>query len=122
MNFTLSDKNIDKDLPLIYMWEIVLDNRLVGRYVGKSKNGSDRPELDYKNNVRKLIEGIPYRRGNPDGFRKIHYALHKALDDSSVITLFLLCNIGREENINDVERHYINMYRTSGTEGFCLND
>jgi hypothetical protein len=57
----------------IYLWEI----EGIGRYVGKATRLRSRFN-EYKNNVRKIVENRPYRKGKPDKFRRIHRALAEA--------------------------------------------
>lgn len=69
----------------IYEWRI--DG--VGIYVGKSKNLRSRFR-EYKNNLRKLINKLPYRKNNPDGFRNVHQALFKAYQNHTAIKFSIL--------------------------------
>jgi hypothetical protein len=46
-------------------------------YVGKATNLKSRL-AEYLRNVSKIESGKPYRKGNPDGFRRIHLALASA--------------------------------------------
>ncbi|MFN4171237.1 MAG: GIY-YIG nuclease family protein [Pseudorhodobacter sp.] len=56
----------------IYRWTV--SSRT---YVGKATNLHSRLK-EYLNNVRKIENGLPYRKGNADGFRAIHHALADA--------------------------------------------
>ncbi len=106
MDFHLNANGTDGTEPLLYMWEIhdAKTGELRGRYVGKSVRGSGRPRKHYSRNVRRLLASMPYRKGHPDGFRKVHRALAMAVLNGDRITLTLLRNVRAEEDINEVER------------------
>lgn len=122
MKYELFKNAIDEFSPLIYMWEIYTqEGVLVGRYVGKAKNGAKRPQKHYQRNIRNFLAGKPYRKGNPEGYRKIHRALAEATQKDYQITLQYICNINEYENINDIERKYINKHNCLGSEPWQLN-
>lgn len=54
-----------------------------------------------------MLARLPYRKGNPDGFRKVHRALATAVLNGDRITLTLLRNVAADEDINDAERSSI---------------
>lgn len=111
------------DLPLIYMWEIHDgDGALLGRYVGKAKNGAKRPRTHYSRNVANILLGERYRKGNPDGYRRIHHALAEAQRQGHSITLQYLCNVMPGENINIIEQRKILEHDSHGPEPWQLND
>ena len=116
--------NIVADQSLIYMWEIVspTDGKLLGRYIGKSSKGTSRPLTHYSRNVANLLAEKPYRKDNPDGFRRIHHALANAVRDGSVVRLVYLSNIDKGEDINQKERYFIASLCSSGGESWQLND
>lgn len=110
------------DLPLIYMWEIrASDGSLLGRYVGKAKGGVKRPRTHYSRNVASILAGKPYRKSNPNGYRRVHLALAEAERQGLCITLQFLCNVLPGENIDEVEQRYIREYRSQGEETWQLN-
>lgn len=114
---------LDESLPLIYMWEITdQDGNRVGRYVGKAKSGAKRPRTHYARNVNRLLADKPYRKNKPDQYRRVHKALAHAALEGHKITLSFLCNVRRDENINEVERRYIRLKGSSGLESWQLND
>lgn len=122
MNFELDDRDVDPDKALIYMWEIyALDGTVVGRYVGKAKNGSKRPIKHYRRNVDRLLSGKPYRKSNPEGFRKVHRALAHAVTSGYGIKLFFLTNVAHDQNINDVESSLITVNNSKGDRDWQLN-
>lgn len=123
MIFHLHSNGVDEFLPLIYLWEIYGGSgELVGRYVGKASGGASRPRKHYSRNVKNLLAGKPYRRGAPDGFRRIHRALAKAQTEGFTIALHLICNVRAGEDINAVERYWIAAKNTIGNEPWQLND
>ncbi len=122
MNYELYHNGTDPLRPLIYMWEIHDGDRLIGRYIGKSKNGSTRPVFEYRNNVRKLRAGLPYRKSNPNGYRRVHRAMAAALERGFRLSLTFLCNVPDGESVKLWERRYIHLHDSSGRDGHCLND
>jgi hypothetical protein len=108
---------------LIYMWEIrAHDGSLLGRYVGKAKAGAHRPLKHYVRNVANILSGKPYRKGNPEGFRRIHRALADAESQGHLITLNLLCNVVSGENLNEVEQQHIRLMNSFGSAPWQLNE
>ncbi|MEK6290628.1 MAG: hypothetical protein V4793_04410 [Paraburkholderia tropica] len=109
MDFAVIRDGVDDAKPLLYQWEIH-DSRtgeLLAVYIGKAARGSRRPLRHYERNVRRLIAGMAYRKGNPDGFRRVHRALAEAVSAGNRITLTLLRNVGPDEDINEAERRAI---------------
>ncbi|ENM3843969.1 GIY-YIG domain-containing protein [Vibrio cholerae] len=122
MNFDVISQGVNPDKALIYMWEIYdKTDVLVGRYVGKAKNGAKRPLKHYKRNVARLIAGKPYRKSNPNSYRVVHKALADAVDKNYVIKLYFLANINEGEDINQVEQTLINQHDCKGSESWQLN-
>ncbi|MFX1740050.1 hypothetical protein PXJ20_32590 [Paraburkholderia sp. A1RI_3L] len=106
MDFHVVTNGTDETLPLLYQWEIhdAQTGELRGRYVGKASAGSRRPRRDYARNVRRLLGGLPYRKGKPDKYRGVHRALAEAVRNGDRITLTLLWNVAPGEDINEAER------------------
>ena len=114
---------VDQSRPLIYMWEIwAKDGTLLGRYVGKASKGSRRPLSHYKRNVTNILDGKPYRKGKPGGYRRVHRMLAEAMSNGHRVRLSLLKNVEPHESINRVERILIKEYNSSGKETWQLND
>lgn len=114
---------VDQSRPLIYMWEIwARDGTLLGRYVGKASGGSRRPLSHYKRNVMNILDGRPYRKGKPDGYRRVHRMLAGAMSSGHRVRLSLLTNVAPDESINEVERSLIKEHNSSGSEPWQLND
>lgn len=110
-SFIEAPSGVDPARALIYLWE-VLDpaGQVVGRYVGKSKNGAQRPRIDYRKNVNNVLAGRPYRLNKPTAFRAIHRTMAEAIQAGYTLRLTLLCNIPAGDSIDAVEqmwqRHY----------------
>jgi hypothetical protein len=116
--------SIDPNQAIIYMWEITSseDDSVLGKYIGKSSRGETRPLTHYARNVANLLAGKPYRKNNPEGYRRIHHALANAAACGHTVKLIYLENVGKEQNINEVERQYIVRFGTAGPEIWQLND
>ena len=84
--FRIAD-GADCSRPGLYEWHI----EGVGRYIGKFKR-INRPRKEYGRNVARLINGLPYRKGKPDGFRRIHVELAQAVRSGRRIELTILEN------------------------------
>ena len=122
MHFDIFAHNFNENSALIYMWEIIdLNGDLIGKYVGKAKGGTKRPYKHYKRNVKRLLAGLPYRKSNPNGYRKIHIALGNAVRNGFKIKLSILCNVSQFENIDDIEQYHINKQKSHGVESWQLN-
>jgi hypothetical protein len=92
---------VDESLPGLYEWKIAKR----GSYIGKYKRVR-RPTKEYGRNIIKILQGRPYRAGNPNGFRRNHRELAQALRDGRTITLTILEN-ARMSEINRRERELI---------------
>ena len=122
MNFDPPLQTVEFDQSLIYMWEIRdQSGTLLGRYVGKAKAGARRPLTHYKRNVENILAGKPYRKNNPEGYRRIHVALAEAHKHGHRISLSFLCNVQAPEKINEEERHWIAKQNSQGVEAWQLN-
>ncbi|EGQ8181479.1 hypothetical protein C1S99_25260 [Vibrio parahaemolyticus] len=121
MEFTLKCENMNPFRGLIYEWKVTNGtDEIIGVYVGKASNGISRPLKDYKRNVAKIIAKKPYRKSNPDGFRKVHLALHTAVVNKHSIELTILENVTEGQCINSLEQQYISKAREKHGK-FCLN-
>ena len=88
-------------LPGIYRFIIDESWTYIGRFTHAS-----RPLEEYVKNVKKLMEGRPYRPQNPEGFRAVHKALFWAVTEQRSITLEIVEN-ARTEELNERERYWI---------------
>lgn len=75
-------------------------------YVGKASNLRSRLN-EYLNNIRKIEVGLPYRKGSPKGFRRVHVELAnaKAKGISAEWKVLEFCSKG--EFLLLRERHWI---------------
>ena len=92
---------VDINRPGLYEWRIEGTGSYIGQYRWIS-----RPRREYWLNVARLINGLPYRKGNPDGFRRIHRELAAALMDGRRIELVVPEN-GERPALNNRERELI---------------
>lgn len=102
---------IDPNLPGIYEWRI--GDR--GIYIGKSKRVPRRIR-EYPNNVRKLITGLPYRKGKPTSYREVHHELRLAHDQYLAVTVTVLENCEIEQ-LNAREQCWIAVRRGEAERG-----
>jgi hypothetical protein len=98
----------DCSRPGLYEWHI----EGVGRYIGKFKR-INRPLKEYGRNIVRLVSGLPYRKGKPDSFRRIHIELAQAVRSGRRIELTILENppladINRREQELIAERGSLN--------------
>ncbi len=98
---TSKPPGFDESRPGLYEWRI----EGAGSYIGQYRWIS-RPRREYGLNVARLINDMPYRKGNPDGFRRIHRELASALLEGRRIELSFLEN-GERPALNDREREMI---------------
>lgn len=81
------ETGISPEKPGIYMWEL---NGVI-RYVGKYKR-KNRPLHEYARNVERIALGKSYHIEGRN-FRRVHYALHKAVLEKENIRLIFFENI-----------------------------
>lgn len=104
-------EHIDLDQPGVYEWRIGHDSI----YIGKSARLSGRIR-EYPNNVRKLIAGEAYRRGNPTSYRAIHHELRAAHDRLLAVSVTVIENC-RKDDLNKRERYWIATRRAEAGQG-----
>jgi hypothetical protein len=90
------------DMPGIYEWRI----EGMGCYIGQYTKAR-RPRREYALNVERILTEKPYRKGKPEGFRKIHLELAQAVQAGQKITLTLLENHASKVDRNRRERELI---------------
>ncbi len=110
MKFEYNSNDINETDPLIYLWSLSFGDR-TRKYVGKAIRGSKRPLTQYSRNVKNLLSGKPYRKGNPNGFRLVHRAMADCVRDEGKITLRLLENVDPDQ-INVRERELIQLHNS----------
>ncbi|MFT4055448.1 MAG: hypothetical protein QM681_13155 [Novosphingobium sp.] len=113
----IDNPTTDQSLPGIYEWRIA--DRAI--YIGKSKRLPKRIR-EYPNNVRKMLAGLPYRKGKQVAYRVVHHALKSAYDEQAVVTVTILQNCDLSE-LNELERRWIARRRREleGTSMELLN-
>ena len=100
--FVVTD-GVDCKQPGIYEWKIEAQGGQI--YIGKYTR-INRPRRAFAVNVAHILGGEPYRKCNPDGFRRIHHALAQAVRNGDTVTLTILENPPRHE-INRREQELI---------------
>lgn len=105
----------DLDAAGIYEWRI----EGIGLYIGKAKRLRSRIRA-YPNNVRRMIEGLPWH-GNPNkSYRPVHQELRSAYEANIVITLAILENCSIEDRAAR-ERAWIKLRREEESfGGLCV--
>jgi len=105
-NWFLQDipASINLEKPGIYEWRIGGAEPCVS--VGQSKRLKGRAR-EYVNNIRKMVNGLPYRKGKPTKFRAVHHGLRKGHDNGLPITFTVLENCD-EAFLNEREQFWIN--------------
>lgn len=83
--------SVSLDLPGIYEWSISYADGTTRRYVGKYTQ-RNRPTREYHANIERLLDGRPYRKASPDGFRQVHRELAKATEEGREVVLTILEN------------------------------
>jgi len=106
----LADR-VTLDLPGIYAWKIEGSGVYVGKYTHKF-----RPLREYDKNVRRLLSDEPYRPQNPNGFRRVHRALAKAVVEGLNVELHVLENCP-PETLNAREQYLIAKIGSGGLNG-----
>jgi hypothetical protein len=101
--------------PVIYRITI----RGVGVYVGKTRDPR-RPLRDYWRNVANLVAGRPYRRGNVDGYRRIHLEMAAAVRGGVPVDLHGLENVP-EDALGSRERYWIGYCRAQAVASGLLS-
>jgi hypothetical protein len=97
--------DVDRHDAGIYEWRI----EGVGVYIGQSKRLLSRLQ-NYPNNVRKILAGLPWRKGSARDFRVVHHRLREAHDENASVTFTFLENCPIEL-LNERERFWINRRR-----------
>jgi hypothetical protein len=87
--YTLSvAKDVDLSKPGIYCWVIDGVESYIGKYSDKK-----RPTQHYGRIVARKLARKTYRPSNPNGFRRVHVALCRAVQDERKIELRILENV-----------------------------
>ena len=94
-----------ENCPGIYEWKI----EGVGVYVGQATRLASRMRA-YRNNVRKIINKLPWRKGSKREFRLVHHALRDAHDAGTPV-MFSVLEICPAQLLNEREPHWIDVRR-----------
>ena len=90
--YLIVTQGFDLDKPGIYEWRI----GDIGLYVGKAKRLRRRIR-DYPNNIRRMIEGLPWHGNDAKQYRGIHYELRTAYDAGVEVRVQILENCLAED-------------------------
>lgn len=82
-------EGVTLDKPGIYEWAITYADGSIRRYVGKYTR-QNRPMREYHANVKRILDGRPYRKAAPTGFRGVHRELAEATREERAIVLTIL--------------------------------
>jgi len=94
--------HVDLAGPGVYAWRI--DGVVV--YVGKASRLRSRLR-EYRNNIGKIGDGRPYRRGEPGGFRRVHRALAEARAAGRAVVFSVIEGCPRGDALLARERYWI---------------
>jgi hypothetical protein len=89
-------EGVTLDKPGIYEWAITYPDGSIRRYVGKYTRRS-RPMREYRANVERILDGRPYRKASPEGFRYVRRELAAAASEGRAVVLTILENAPLEE-------------------------
>jgi hypothetical protein len=105
------DPSVDMEAAGVYQWSI----EGVGLYVGKAKILRKRLPA-YPNNVRRMLENLPWH-GNPSKkYREIHHALRQAYETQTPVTVTVLETCDPSVRVAR-ERHWIRLRLAEAEQG-----
>ncbi len=111
MDIAFSMNGVDPNSPLLY--RILIKNRIC--YIGCA-NTARRPQKAYSRNVRRMIEGQPYRNNNPDGFRLIHKRICEAVQSGENVSIELIRNVSSENKFAEERAEIAKYHQVPGIE------
>ena len=91
MNLVFRMNGVNPESPLLY--RITISGTLF--YIGCA-NSARRPQKAYRRNLQRMIDGRPYRKNNPDGFRFVHRRMLEAVQRGEEVTIDLLRNVAKD--------------------------
>jgi hypothetical protein len=97
-------EGVDTRKPGIYQWIIGSDS-----YIGKYSD-IGRPTRHHGRIVERKRTDKSYRKGNPNGFRRVHLALYEAIEGGQKIELHILENV-EPEHLHERESELIRRLR-----------
>jgi hypothetical protein len=105
------DGALDLDQPGVYEWRI----EGVGIYVGKALRLKRRLG-HYPNNVRRMLQGLPWHGDPAKDYRPIHHALRQAYEQKLAISVTVLEVCDRDTR-SDREQYWISLRREEEAAG-----
>lgn len=102
----LSLDSADPFKPGLYEWRIEGLGVYIGQYTRRSRH-----RREYRLNVLRLLNGHPYRKKDPYGFRSVHHALATAVREGRRITLTIIENQADKSERNRREQELIRIRR-----------
>jgi len=96
MNIDFRMNGVNPDLPLLY--RILIRNSLC--YIGCA-NSARRPQSAYGRNLQRMINGTPYRKNKPEGFRLIHKRMLEAVQSGEEIVIELIRNVSKKSKFSE---------------------
>ncbi len=96
MEIVFQVNNVDPHSPLLY--KITISGAI--SYIGCA-NSARRPKSAYSRNLERMLQGKPYRKSNPDGFRSVHRRIFEAAKAGETIVIALLRNVPRESKFSE---------------------
>jgi hypothetical protein len=112
MEIDFQPNNVDPHSPLLY--KITVDGAIC--YIGCA-NSARRPKSAYLRNLYRMIDGKPYRKNNPDGFRSVHRHMFEAVKAGKPIVIDLLRNVSLESKFSE-EKEEIQWHLNKGEKLF----
>ena len=107
------DASFDTKLAGIYEWRI----EGIGIYVGKARELHSRIG-NYPNNVRRMMEGLPWHGDPTKKYRPIHHALRRAYDEGLEVSVVVLETCDSDPNTRKrLERVWIDRRRSEEQAG-----
>jgi len=105
------EETLDLDLSGIYEWRI----EGVGVYVGKAKRLKSRLRA-YPNNVRRMLQGLPWRKNSSRPHRPVHSALQDAHEAQTNVVVRVL-EVCLPDVLHDREQYWIRLRRQEAAAG-----
>lgn len=105
------EATLDLERPGIYEWRI----EGAGVYVGKALRLKSRLSA-YPNNVRRMLQGLPWHGDPTRSYRPIHHALRQAHDARTAVVVSVL-EVCTSEARNEREQYWIWLRRQEAAAG-----
>lgn len=105
------DGELNLDQPGIYEWRI----EGFGVYVGKALRLTRRLS-HYPNNIRRMLQGLPWHGNSARDYRTIHHALRQAYEKQLAISVTVLEVCSRDMR-SEREQYWIKLRRAEEASG-----